>query len=405
MRVGIDYGREHLDLEVREGGLVGVHGHTPAAPLADSARAIREALESPIGFPALRRALTPDDHVAVVLDEHLPHLPELLVPVLAHVAQAGVTPGAITVVCAPSLTRRDWVERLPAEFADVRVEVHDPADRRKLSYLATTRRGRRLYLNRTTVDADQVVVLARRGYSPLHGYSGGAGALYPALSDDTTRRELCGLLSLDVPAEKPWPARREAEEVAWLLGAPFFLQVIEGAGDSVAHVIGGLAETSEEGVRLLNARWRIVVDALADTVVAGVGGPPERHTFADLAAALACAARVVKPQGRIVLLSRAEPALGEAAELLRQADEPEEALQLLRQHTPPDMAAAFQWASAARRASIYLLSGVPAEAAEELFTTPLEHAGQVQRLLGAGGSCLLLPDAHKALAVAQSSRQ
>jgi hypothetical protein len=46
-----------------------------------------------------------------------------------------------------------------------------------------------------------------------------------------------------------------------------------------------------------------------------------------------------------------------------------------------------------------LLSGLPAEAVEALFTTPMQHARQVQRLLDAGGSCLVLPDAHKLLAV------
>ena len=42
-----------------------------------------------------------------------------------------------------------------------RFQVHDPADRKKLSYLATTRQGRRIYLNRSAVDADQLIVLSR----------------------------------------------------------------------------------------------------------------------------------------------------------------------------------------------------------------------------------------------------
>jgi hypothetical protein len=44
-----------------------------------------------------------------------------------------------------------------------------------------------------------------------------------------------------------------------------------------------------------------------------------------------------------------------------------------------------------------LLSGLPSETAEGLFTTPIEHARQVQRLIDAGGSCLILPEAHKLL--------
>src|SRR5262249_7774663 len=151
-------------------------------------------------------------------------------------------------------------------------EVHDPADRQHLSYLATTRNGRRLYLNRTAVDADQLVVLAHRGYDPLLGYAGAEGALYPALSDEATRQEMRGRRSLAAPGSKPWPARQGAAEVAWLLGAPFLVQVIEGAGEDLVHVVAGLAETSGEGQRLLDLQWRVTVDQLADTVVASITG-------------------------------------------------------------------------------------------------------------------------------------
>jgi nickel-dependent lactate racemase len=425
--VGIDYGHEHLELEVPEERLVGVSRQPAPPPLPDPAGAIRDALEAPRGFPPLRRALTPDDHVAVVVDEHLPRLADLLTPALEHLVRAGIHPEAITLLCPPSGSSQAWLDDLPDEFQDVHVEVHDPTNRRQLAYLATTKQGRRLYLNRTVVDADQVVVLSGRGYDPLLGYSGGEGALYPALGDEATRQELWDRLSLVPPGDHAWPVQREAAEVTWLLGAPFLVQLIEGAGDEISHVVAGLADTSAEGQRLLNARWRGTVPGMVDTVVAGVSGDPARHGFGDLAAALATAARVVKPDGRIVLLTRfpAEPSdqsrwtsdcsperpagNGQGATLhavsgtalLCQAENPQEALALLRQHKPLDMPAAFLWAHAVQRARVYLFSGLPAETAEELFTIPLEDTGQVQRLLDAGGSCLILPDAHKRLLVAE----
>ena len=403
MQVGINFGRERLELDVQQGRLVGMHPQSPQAPpLPDPAAAVRAALETPTGFPALRRALTPDDHMAIVLDRHLSLLPELVTPILKHVLDAHVALEAITLVCPPTQLSQKWVQLLPQELQKVHVEVHDPTDRRRLSYLATTRKGRRLYLNRTVVDADQVVLLTRRGYDPLLGYSGSEGALYPALSDEVTQKELGTLLSMEAPGEKPWPVRREAAEVAWLLGAPFVVHVVEGSGETITHVLGGLVDTGEEALRLLNARWRLSVDALAETVIAGVSGDPDHHGFADLSEALACAARVVRPQGRIILLSQAEPVLGTGMELMRQAENPSEALSLLRRHAPPDSAAAFQWASAAQRATIYLLSRLPAETAEELFAVPLEHAGQVQRLLGSADSCLFLADAQKTLAIVEA---
>jgi nickel-dependent lactate racemase len=400
MRVGVAYGTQRLDLDVPEQSLVGVRRTDPAPDLADAAAAVRRALEEPLGFPALRRALTPDDHVAVVVDERLPQLPVLLTAVLEHVTGAGVRPEAVTLVCLPPSSGQPWVEDLPDAFQEVRVEVHDPAERRRLAYLATTRHGRRVYLNRTAVDADQVVVLTRRGYDALLGYSGVAGALFPALSDEATRQEARQRLSMADPRAGSWPLRREAQEVAWLLGAPFFLQVVEGAGAGLAHVLGGLADTGDEGRRLLDARWRVEVDRPADVVVAGVGGDPARHDFADLARAAACAARVVRPNGCIVLLTADDPPLGEAAALLRQTGDAGQALLALRgQARAADQEAAFQWASAAEQARLYLLSRLPAETVEDLFATPVEHADQVQRLLGEGRACLVLPDAHKSLAV------
>jgi nickel-dependent lactate racemase len=401
MRIRLEYGLKHLDLELPESSLVAVHREAVAAPLRDPVEAMRTALESPLGFPPLRRALTPDDHVTIVLDEGLPHLVELLVPLLEHIGQAQVPPSAITLLCPPSLSKQEWLEELPEQFQEVHCQVHAPADRKQISYLATMKNGRRLYLNRTVVDADQVIVLSRRGYDPLLGYSGAEGSLFPALSDEATLDAMNEHLSLTAPGEAPWAARKEATEATWLLGAPFFVQIIPGSGDEIAHVLAGPAESSAQGQRLLDSRWRQTTATLADTVVASVTGDPAHQSFADLAAAAANASRVVQPDGRIVLLSSITPTHDPAVELLREEDSPDQALARLPKQKPDAMAAAFQWAHAARRARIYLLSGLPAETVEELFAVPLENVGQVARMLQGNGAVLVLDDAHKSMAVAE----
>ena len=219
----------------------------------------------------------------------LPRLGELLTPILEHIAAAGVAPAAITLLTAPPASEQRWIDDLPEAFEDVRLEVHNPRDRKKLSYLATNRAGRRLYLNRTAVDADQIVLLCRPDFDPVL-VRGGVGLLYPTLGDEAARQTL----GTSVSARS---LRQEATEAAWLLGAPFLVQVIEGSGDEIAHVVGGPVETSAEGERLYRARWQQTVDRRADTVVATVCGAPGRHDFADLARALTHAAQVVQPDG------------------------------------------------------------------------------------------------------------
>jgi nickel-dependent lactate racemase len=402
MRIGIDYGREHLDLDLPEGSLVNARRATPASPLPDPAAAVRAALEQPHGFPPLRRALTPDDHVTVVLDESLPQLVPLLTPLLEHILEARVAAEAITLL-SPAGSTQAWVDDLPEAFQEVKLEVHAPADRRRLAYLATTKQGRRVYLNRTAVEADQVIVLSSRGYDPRLGYAGAVGALYPTLGDEATLREAGAQLSLAPPESKTWPLRDEATEVAWLLGAPFFVQVIEGAGDEIDQVVGGLTDSNVEAERLLEARWRVRVAEPVDTVLAGISGKAGTAGFAELARAAMTAARVVKSGGRIILLSQVPAVSGEGSELVRQAEDPERALKTLRKSKLLDPAAAFLWAHAAQDLQIYLLSGLPEETAEELFATPLEDVSQVQRLMDRGGSNLVLADAHKTMAVLDAS--
>jgi nickel-dependent lactate racemase len=266
-----------------------------------------------------------------------------------------------------------------------------------LSYLATTKQGKRVYLNRSAIDADQLVILTGRRYDPLLGVAGCEGALFPGVSDEATIRDGGNHLSLAVPGAEAWPTRREAAEVSWLLGAPFVVQIIEGEGEAIAHVVAGPVSSTSEGQRLLDAIWHMHIPASVDTVVSAVSGESNRCGFAEMAAALACAARVVRSGGRIILLSESIPALGEGATILRQADEPQQALTMLAERNPPDRAAALQWATAAAQARLYILSGLPSETVEELFATPLESADQVQRLLRGDGTVLFLQDAHKAV--------
>ena len=401
MRVGLDWADQRLEVEVPAANVVAVHRADIAPPLSDPAAAVRNALEEPIDFPPLRRALTPDDHLVIVVDERTPQLPRLLVPILEHVGSVGVPAEAITLVCLPPSSGQRWLDDIPDAFADMRVEVHQPGDRRKLAYLATTKQGRRVYLNRTAVDADQSIVLTRRSYDPLLGYAGAESALFPGLSDETTQQALATDLQTRAPGPGLWSVQREAAEIVWLLGAPFFVQVIEGSGDTIAHVIGGPAASSSAGRQLLDARWRIRVDEPADVVIAGLasGAPISGE---DIARAFFTAARVAKSGGRIVVFTDAAPQLGPGIETIGRREDPTAALQLLMKERPADLAAAYMWATAAQHARLYLLSGLPLEVVEGLFATPLAHASEVQRLLTSDSTCLLLPDAHKMLATVEA---
>lgn len=393
VHVPIDVAAARVTLDVPADRWVQLNRAEYPPALTDPAQAVRDALEEPLRYPALRRALTPDDHVTIVVDEHLPRLAELLTAVLEHVVAAGVDPAAITLLCPPTTSKQPWLEDLPEAFEDVHLETHDRADRKRLAYLATTKAGHRIYLNRSAVDADQLVVLTGPHFDPLRGYAGGTAALFPALSDAETmgRWEKSAK-----PANGSPPPPREPGEVSWLLGAPFYVQVFQGAGDDIVQVLGGSSDSLADGRHWLDRHGRATADE-ADLVIATMSGDPARQNVGDMARALATAARVVRSDGVIALLTSATPMLGESFQQMLRMDDAEAAYRALKAEPPADWPDAALWLRAVCKAHVYLLSGLPADVAEGLFSTSMEHPRQVQRLIDAGGTTLVLPDAHKLL--------
>ena len=414
--IELSVGLEEWPISVPSDRLMDLHRPPMSPPTATPRQLTREALEHPFGFEALRRALTPDDHITLVLDDRLPHAAEMVAAVLEHLRTAEIGPDCVTVLTAPrttTLAENDspaerledrWIAELPDEFADVKTEIHAPTNRSRLAYLATTQSGRRLYLNRTLVEADFIIVVSGRGYDPISGYSGGEVALFPTFADEETRASFAEEFSSDAPGTEPWPIRAEAAEIAWLLGTPFFVQAIAGPGDSIADVVAGLPDSTAEGVRRLDARWRSHVTKRAETVIATISGDPSRLEFASLAKAAACAARVVKSNGRIVLLTSSAPEAPEAVDRLRSMDDPAHAAKRLAKEKPEGAPAALQWCHAARHASIFLASEYPEEFVEELFATALTSPSEVQRLIDSSGEVLIIPDADKSLVTVLRSK-
>lgn len=384
-----------------EATLVNLSRSEEPTPLVNVSEAVRDSLEAPIRFEPMRRALTPDDHIVLVVDDRLPRLAELIPPILDHLRSARISMDSVTLLTPSPGANQGWIDDLPDEYQDVRTEIHDPKNPQRLAYLATTKGGRRLYLNRTLIDADQIVVLTGRGYDPLFGYSGAEAFLLQNFSNSETLDSFGKQLTLDVPDEHPFTAREEATEVAWLLGTLFLIQVIEGRRDSIAAVVSGLLDSTSDGDRKLDDLWRVKINEPVGAVVATLTGESSSLTFEDLARAAAAASRIVDAGGKIILLSEVEVQLDEASETLRRFEEPYEALKGLRQSKAANPSAAFQWASAAEHAKLYLAANLHWEVTEELFATPIQKPAEVTRLLEGVSRFALLVDAHKTMAVVE----
>jgi hypothetical protein len=390
MRVAVRFDNERLDLELPEDRLV-AEWHGPVGMAASEVyRRACAALEDPLQFPPLRKTVVPGDQVVVALDGEVAEAGSIVEAISDTLQLAGVEASSITVLAGAGCRKLPELDRLLQ--GGVKLAIHDPEDRTRLAYLASTAEGRRVYLSRLLTDADVVVPVGRLGYDPVLGYRGPWGLIFPGLSDAETARAFQTMASTEWPdRDRPCPALSESAEVAWLLGSQFHVGVVAGT-PGPAEILAGLeSRVREEGACAVDRTWTFETDARAELVLVGIGQPGLPTRVKHLVQGLAMAARLVTHGGKIVVLSRAvgpiEPAVGQ----LLTIDDPRQAPAALRGlETAPDFTAAQQLARVLAWADVYLLSALPREPFDDSTIIALDQPEEARRLVAASHSCIII---------------
>jgi lactate racemase len=404
MRVVVDFQDESLEFEVAGERLVAAWNGPPAIDGARIGDAVRAALDEPLDYPAARQIVVPGDRVAIACDAAIAEPGTVLATLVSVLADAGVERGDVTVV-AP-LGSEKLSEALPRGTSLV---AHDPNDRNQMMYLAATKEGRRIYLNRSVIDADVVIPVGRLGFDPIMGYRGPWSVIFPGLSDHETMQAYRGRLkgaALDEPADGRRPGLDESFEVSWLLGSAFHIGIVPAAS-AIAQVLAG-RETSvrEQGIASVDRSWRMEADSRAELVVVGIGGRGSEATLDDLAQGLANATRLVQHGGKIVVLSRASGRIGPSLRRLIDVDDPKNGIAALRGHEgDDDYLIARRLSHALGWADVFLHSRLDRDLAESLSVCALERPEQARRLVERSGSCLFLSQAELAHAAVRSENE
>ena len=372
-------------------------------PLENVRAAIGESLAHPLDFPALRQAFVPGDRIVVTLDRHVPSAAEVIAEVWKVCESAGVEPGGILVLQPAALMGprpADPRRLLPAEIRDaVQWKIHDPTDEVATGYLASSASGERLYLAREVLDADFVLPIASLGFDSVQGRRSATSSFYPGLSTTQAFSKSHGQGHSELGPDDERPLGQMVQELGWLLGIQFAIQVMPSSGHGGAsHVLAGHPDLiAQRGRALLDDTWRIRAEQRGETVVVSIPtGDGEATAWEHIGAALEAASRLVVREGRIIVLSDIAGEPGPGIELLRSGRSAKAALKPLRMESPPDLVAASQIAAAADWASVYLLSQLSSTLVEDCFMTPLESEGEVTRLLASCDGCIVIAGAQHA---------
>jgi nickel-dependent lactate racemase len=362
---------------------------------ANLAEAVTAALAEPLDYPALARATVPGDKVVLALDQGLPHAGPITAAVVQYLVGAGVTLEDITILRTQAdvdAGGEDPRNFLPTDqAASVAIKVHNPQERDQLAMLGRAFEDRPVYLNRLIHDADVVVPIGCLKCSESVDYHGVYGGVFPLFADAKTQQRFRNPGTPDSRAEQVVKMQQEVDQVGWMLGAQFTVQLVPGPTTGPLRVLAGESRhVFTEGRKLCLSAWNYVVPQRASLVVAAVTGDRSQQTWRNVGRALAAASAVVGEDGAIALCTELEEGLGPAMQSLIGAESSHDALRRIRKDRPEDAVPAAALAEALGRARVYLHSRLDDSLVEDLGMAPISGGDDVARLVRRHPSCILL---------------
>ncbi len=235
----INYGcRERLELQIDQQALVGSCGRPGAEPLDDAVAAVAAALVEPYEYPPLAEATFPGDRIVLAVERGIPQVELVVAGVISTLREAGVADNQLCVVTAPGTSAVEKIAECLQSLGATECTIleHNPGDPTDLAYLAATRSGQPVLINRLICDADLVITIGCLRSRHEFGYLGVHGGAYPTFADRDTCLRFADPNAVQ-SSERRRGLQREVDEACWLLGGRFTVQVIPGPGDSILQVL------------------------------------------------------------------------------------------------------------------------------------------------------------------------
>ena len=401
----------------------------------------QDAVSHPLGLPGLSNCFTPDDAVAIALGEGVIHQDEILPVLIDQLLANGIKKENVTLVVFGG-KYRDGNSSGAKPFAansvlsQYNVHVHYTDQPQAYSIVSAMESGEPLAFVRPMVEADVVIPIgvadpvanASEWTSRLGVFS----SVYPRFSmkeahDRFERPSVFGLDDEDKAAEEengelfnsefgiqnaelaqsasqnPHEIRQNLADVTrqagWELGVILLMEIVPGAGDSVAHVVFGTPDEVEKEVARIHSDCvkgfdkamqsgvgKLKFTRKPSRILCAVGGEESRQTWLNVIESLETAAAKGTDRCSIYLCADVAESIGQGFKfLMENADSlPSDVFavtETLYRERFPDSLLALRWLRLTERYRIYWLSNLDSQTVEKLGAVPIENVSQFQRLI------------------------
>ena len=315
--LGFKYGESEINLSLPEENLKIIKNKSFPG-IENPEKAVSEALDNPIGMEPISKLVSPGDKVSIIVDDVTRDTPtSILFPIVyKKLKEAGIKNRDINIVMATGAHKRQSEEDLLKRIGgrpsgDIKLSVHDPLDKSRLSLIGFTSLGTPVWINDEVAESDFKIGIGSIRPHAEAGFSGGGKIILPGVSAweaigrnhilFISRKSRIGILEGN-------PFREDIEECAEIAGLNFIVNTVWNTERKIAGVYAGHPiKAQREGVKTVKEICENRLDEKADILIMGFG--PKDDTVWQIvgtAFTLSTIDRSVKKGGTILLIASCE---------------------------------------------------------------------------------------------------
>jgi len=283
---------------------------------------VETALKQPIGVPRLRELARASHSAVIVTCDRTRGVPShFTIPlILEELRSGGIDSHETKVLVATGLhkgeTMIDVEERLGAELLHkVRVEIHDSDDQTRLVELGKLSSDTPLWLNRSVVDSDLVIVESNVEPHFFAGFTGGSKVILPGVAGtETILRNHCWRNIDDQTSRYGMienPIRAEANETLRRLGRTFALNLVLDSQKKIVHATAGDPISSFNAIaESVKVRSSVQIKDPPDVAITTNGGYPLDRNVYQCVKGIAVPERILHRDSRIIMVGECMDGVG-----------------------------------------------------------------------------------------------
>lgn len=328
--IELKHGKNILSLNLPEKNILNVIKPNKFESLGSEEEVILNALENPIGTKRLKEIVKADESVCIVISDitrAYQKMSRYLPFIVDELKAAGVKDENIIFLSATGTHRRQTDDEHRILLGDklygkYKIYDHVSKDEESLKYVGTTTYGNEIYINKTALECDHIVITGSIVYHFLVGWGGGKKSILPGIAGYQSIMKNHGLsLSPELgkgtlPVIKCGnkennPVYDDMLQAAEMVKPTFMFNVITGSdGNICAAVAGDFIKAHEKGQLLVDEKDGVYINEKADVVIASAGGFPKDINFYQTIKTVNNSVEALKEGGALIVLSECSEGLG-----------------------------------------------------------------------------------------------